>query len=880
MDSPARRRPLRAREAELNLAREAIRAGLAGPGRLLLVCAEAGLGRTALVEELLDGLQVPALRLTAPWTSASGPGPGDALERGIRVVAVDDAHRAGTPTLAYLRETLLLVVERAAVLLLTCTHRPPGDPIEELAALAASREALTRLDLEPLPVAAMAELAEQMLGRPLHLDEAARLGEVGGNPALLEDLTREFRVRDAPRHRSPPWRPRMPQLVDLTPQTVELLRHIAVLDPEVTCDDLCLISGHQPDIVAPALAAGLRAGLLHTNEDRSVTHVYARIRQALAAQVPEPIRDDLCRRVAHRLVARGGTPARAARLLSGTVLRDDDLGTVAALAAQLAAAGLPGAVPLWDSAVRGPGLGRPARGVARAALTWALLHAGQSARAQRCAEESLAELVSSPCPAVGPRVEEARCAVVLALLAQGRWVRAYEVCQARLDGRRATTGDLALLAVTAALAGRAAESRVATAGIRLAPVTPDEPEWVREAVAVAEGAAALQRGRFADAEAALRTPPGRAPGDPAESAFRALRAVLFGHTLELLDRPGQAAAAWQAAGTGASAALAAAAPAYLGIEVLPLARARTLVAAFAKAAGTAEAAPWTAAADALAAQVAGHDGPGASARLPLDRTPERGYASAWATRALLATQRGQHTATELLDWVWPSWLHGTAADRATLAVDVAELCARGGDSRRGARVVADLRALADANEGIGLVEVLARAAAGLVAGAGDQVVASVAALAPHRLGLRSRLLEAGAEALRRQGRSEDAAAAAAGAAEGFATLGWTLDADRVRAGFEVREGPRAPAPRREVSGWDSLTQAERVVAAHVEQGMSNARIAAALVVSRRTVETHVSHILAKLGLRSRNELIIAANRAFARNDPPAPPGNLHEPPRT
>jgi DNA-binding NarL/FixJ family response regulator len=44
------------------------------------------------------------------------------------------------------------------------------------------------------------------------------------------------------------------------------------------------------------------------------------------------------------------------------------------------------------------------------------------------------------------------------------------------------------------------------------------------------------------------------------------------------------------------------------------------------------------------------------------------------------------------------------------------------------------------------------------------------------------------------------------------------------------------------------------VATLVADGLSNPDVAARLVVSRRTVETHVSHILARLGLHSRVEL--------------------------
>ena len=78
----------------------------------------------------------------------------------------------------------------------------------------------------------------------------------------------------------------------------------------------------------------------------------------------------------------------------------------------------------------------------------------------------------------------------------------------------------------------------------------------------------------------------------------------------------------------------------------------------------------------------------------------------------------------------------------------------------------------------------------------------------------------------------------------------------VRAALAQLPGPRVASHRRAAKdAFGGLTERERSVAARVGQGLSNRDIAAALVLSDRTVEKHVSNILGKLGLETRAQVI-------------------------
>ncbi len=94
--------------------------------------------------------------------------------------------------------------------------------------------------------------------------------------------------------------------------------------------------------------------------------------------------------------------------------------------------------------------------------------------------------------------------------------------------------------------------------------------------------------------------------------------------------------------------------------------------------------------------------------------------------------------------------------------------------------------------------------------------------------------------------------------------GLVLDPEVARAAME-EAGPKAPA---EADPYESLTDREKQVLKLVAEGLSNKEVAEALGISVKTAMTHREHVMEKLDLHNRTELVrFAIKRGVIRVEP-------------
>jgi len=274
---------------------------------------------------------------------------------------------------------------------------------------------------------------------------------------------------------------------------------------------------------------------------------------------------------------------------------------------------------------------------------------------------------------------------------------------------------------------------------------------------------------------------------------------------------------------------------------------------------------------ALAAVIALHRGDVPATRRALTTAEEENQrlgsqrmdAVLWGRALLAEASAAPDQALALLRAAWELCAGaGIASQFPVLGPDLVRLSLEAGDRARAEAATAAVEAM-EAHAGTAVVGAAVLRCRGLLSD--DPVMLSEAVRRYQESGRpleAAQTSEEAAAALARQGRAEDARALLDLALEHYTGLRATYGSARVKARLRdlgVRRG-RQGSRGRPRHGWASLTETERTVAALVAEGLSNRQVAERLFLSRHTVHTHVSHILAKLGLASRVELATEALR--------------------
>jgi DNA-binding CsgD family transcriptional regulator/tetratricopeptide (TPR) repeat protein len=925
---PAGDEVMRGRAAELKVLRDLLRGAQQGRGGVALVAGEPGLGRSLLLREVAReaaergfslasgaadqlGQAIPFFALRAalpePFATLATDGHGDLpdaagwwisqvrahLEQRAAahpvLVGLDDLQWAGPATLAALRALPRELKWHPVAWVLTRCSTAQHDTGNLFSLL--EEDGAVRISLGPLDDDVVTGLLADAFGAPPDPELAALASGAAGNPSLLAELVAGLADDHAVQvtgGRAVLVSERLPERVrrlarrrldGLGQQARQLLVTATVLGPSFRLEDAAQMLGQPPAALLPAVEEAMRAGIM-TAAGPAFSFRHQLLGHAVAQVIPRPARKALHGQYAKILLGRG----EPAGLAAGHLLQAAHPGDRASVAdLDTAAAGSLGSDPQTaaDLALRALELtpaddpGALPRAVAAAE---ALAAAGRLDQAVRAAQHTLATPL--------PPVTEARLRCVLSsvLCARGRARDAAAEARIALAQPQLPRDlrDLATAAQLQALAGLHDQLTGPAAGTILADPTEHDSRAVTAAL-VARAVTSWDSGQAGQALELLRDAARHGPATSPD-ARRAQPLLALAAALISLRQLREAEEILHAADTATLHAI----PAEGALSIL---RARLHLAA-----GRLPDAATAAQAALAAAETQAAHGYAAAAHCVLALIAlRRGDLAAAAHHIACRTEPMPHfpglyayTETTLAQAQVCEARDGPAAALGHIRQACAELSARGlllGEPSAAAWLVRTALAGGD----IKLAALTARTAETLASGHPGHP--AIAAAAAHSLGLAGRdpgrLAEAAAQhpdpwarasaaedlgVLHvRQADQEQAVHHLTQAVRGYQLTGAAADAARVRRRLRqlgVRRRHWTQPARRPVTGWESLTEAERAASELVAQGLNNRQVASRMYVSANTVAFYLRQVFRKLGIGSRVEL---AGIVLQQAQPARPP---------
>ncbi len=913
------------RDAEVAALVSCGRTALAGRGAVVLVEGEAGIGKTTLLGAAARqfaelGLQVRTSRARelqqdvpfaalAGWLVTGDP-PADAdpirtlldgadqagdaaathefalaelLLEQIRgwcaeqpvALLLDDVHWADRSSLAVLHR-LCTLADRLPLVLVLSARPFTSDPAFAVLTATLTTCAASTIRLGALPDAATTTMVREMVGavpppallrqvagaygHPLHITElvAASLLDAGDAKP-----TTGFAPQPVGSLAEAIWR----RAESLSRPTRDLLPMAAALGPKVDVVELAaVLDGHIMEVWS-AVTEATDAGLL-TMVDSELVFRHDLIRHVLAERLPASLRSDLLRRAGRVLQTTGAPIERVAYYLSigGRELEPASLQWLLSVADALIVRAPELAMRLLTRIVDTAGLDTATRAALIRMRTRALLWNGRTDQAEATLRVALRH---RPEHADDPGL---RWLLAHVCHAQGRLAEAVEVAETALNTLDLGDADAARFLGLCALdnfflerfaeaeqaawqavaLGRQSGNSLATGyGLMALGAVRYTQGYLDEALEIStESLTVLQDGAGSDQI------------DPY---------VLYAHCLIELDRPAAAVEALQTA-IGHNRRMHGV---YLAPNLMAKARLFLLNGRWDEAIAecracleTADVLGYAPVAHSVMALIGIHRGalPPGEALVADDRlgTAGYGYMQPWVTALVHETRGNPEPALRLLvethakldGGMSASTLHYILPDIARLAFDAGDT-----EALHGARTAADelvAKQWTAARSGI------AQLCRGLADRDPDTLFAAAREFAHCDWPLyEAQAYEDAAIVLAAGGRGAEAREALESAVRLYTRLGASWDTARAVARirrYGIRRGVRGPRNRPK-TGWASLTETERSVAVQVADGSSNADIAAQMFLSRRTVQSHVSSILAKLGVRSRRDIAAAMTAA-------------------